>query len=317
VVERGDEREFLAPLPLDLLEPEPRLRSLLDGVGIGTCGELAALPREAVEVRFGADALTLWRLARADDRRSLFRPIPPERPHASLDFLDYEIREAPRLVFTVNALLGNLRGGLEERGEVARSMTLSLILSDGDVVRERVGASRPTASRDIWIRRLQSVLDRVRLPRGVTGVSLEVDEAEPASSTQGDLFDRGFGTASAVEEAVARLLDEQGLIFVSPEITGHPLAESGTRWVPRGAAAAARAGVAAAQPPALTLQLLREPRPTLPIPTVSGPDRIAGGRWSGSPYARDYFRCITEDGRLVWIYRDLKQGRWYLHGWWD
>lgn len=415
VVEPGRERDLLAPLPLDLLDPDPRLRILLDGLGVRTCGELAGLSREAVEVRLGAAAGALWRLARADDRRILFRPIPRERPQASMDFVEYEVRDAARLVFTANALLGSVCSTLESRGERARSISLSLGLASGGVKRERLRSARPTADRDFWIRRLQGLLDRTRLTEPVASVALEVDETEPRSSTQGDLFDRGFATASAVEEAVARLLDEQGPVFVEPESDGHPLAERRTRWVARTADAAAgraepakgrgavrkgpggstarpapgpsradapgRAGLSlvregpsspapggrmgtpgnppavspagpspetstgprlldsGATTPALTLQLLRAPRPigvriafrgvqVLPesylhagewkeIAVAAGPDRVSGGRWEETGFARDYFRCITGDGRLVWLFRDLDENRWYLHGWWE
>ena len=34
-------------------------------------------------------------------------------------------------------------------------------------------------------------------------------------------------------------------------------------------------------------------------------------------YAREYFRCIVDDGGMVWIYRDARADGWYLHGWWD
>jgi hypothetical protein len=50
--------------------------------------------------------------------------------------------------------------------------------------------------------------------------------------------------------------------------------------------------------------------------TVAGPDRVSGGQWE-EPYAREYFRGVTSDGVLVWIFRDARADRWYLHGWWD
>src|SRR5690606_20021244 len=99
VVEAGREREFMARLPLSWLEPEPRLAVLFAGVGLERVGDLAVLSREAVEVRFGAEAVGLWCLARADDCRRLFGPIPPERPHASIDFVDYVVTDPERLIF--------------------------------------------------------------------------------------------------------------------------------------------------------------------------------------------------------------------------
>jgi len=52
------------------------------------------------------------------------------------------------------------------------------------------------------------------------------------------------------------------------------------------------------------------------ITSAAGPDRVSGGQWS-EPYAREYFRCVTDDGMMVWLYRDARSDEWYLHGWWD
>ena len=51
--------------------------------------------------------------------------------------------------------------------------------------------------------------------------------------------------------------------------------------------------------------------------TAAGPDRVSGGRWEEAPYAREYFRCTTGMGVLVWLFRDGTESAWYLHGWWD
>jgi hypothetical protein len=52
------------------------------------------------------------------------------------------------------------------------------------------------------------------------------------------------------------------------------------------------------------------------IVSAAGPDRVSGGQWT-EPYAREYFRCVTDDGMMVWLYRDARLDEWYLHGWWD
>ncbi len=341
IVEAGRERAFLAPLPLELLEPERRLRLLLEGVGLRTCGELAALEREAVEVRFGPAGTQLWRLARADDPRRLFGPIPWERPHASLDFVDYTIRDAERLAFTANALLASICETLRARGQRARSLVLELPLSGGSRIRQVVRVALPTAERAVWLRRIRALLERLVLPDAVAGVSLQVEATEAASATQGDLFDRGFATAGPVEEAIARLVDIHGELFVTPETNGHPLPERRTRWrtqTPAEVSASCTPRDPVIQP-SLMLQLLPEPRRIavrarprrdhlLPLryldggrwhelPTAAGPDRVSGGHWEEQSYAREYFRCVTREGRLVWLFRDAREDAWYLHGWWD
>lgn len=341
LVESGRERAFLTPLSLDLLRPDPHLSPLLAGVGIRTCGHLAALSREAVEVRFGAAGSALWRLTRADDPRLLFGPIPRERPHASIDFVDYAVRDAARLVFSTNALLGSVCQTLRARDERARRMTLSLALSGGGMLRRELRVSRPTADRAAWLARVRDDLERLVLPDTVTGLGLTVEDEEPTSASQGDLFDRGFATVGAVEEAVVRLMDSLGPVFVHPETDAHPLAEQRTSWQPEEPAAVADGGSRPADSlttACLSLQLLPEPRSIavrtrprrdhlLPLryqdrgswhalAEAAGPDRVSGGH-DDAPYAREYFRCVSEDGRLVWLFHDALEDAWYLHGWWE
>jgi hypothetical protein len=348
LVESGAARAFLAPLPLSLLDPDPRLPPLLDGVGLTTCGDLAALPREAVEVRLGVEGVRLWRLARGDDSRLLFRPIPPERPHASIEFVDYQVTDAARLVFTTNALLGTVCETLQTRGERARTMALSLSLGSGSALRRELRCSRPTAQRGPWLDRIRDELERLSLPDTVTGVMLESVGEEPISATQGDLFDRGFATAGAVEEAVARLADTLGAVFLEPKRNDHPLAEVRTHWQVREPAAVVGGGAGKggatvqqempAAAPALALQLLPRPQrlavrsqprrdhrlPTayqqgrqwVGIVSAAGPDRVSGGH-DGEVFAREYFRCATVEGKLLWLFRDALADAWHLHGWWD
>jgi len=48
-----------------------------------------------------------------------------------------------------------------------------------------------------------------------------------------------------------------------------------------------------------------------------GPERIATGWWRSHDVERDYYHIEWEDGTQVWIYRDQRDGRWYLHGFFD
>lgn len=336
-VERGDERRWLGELHVTALVRDARLRVLLDGVGIRTVGDLAVLEREAVEVRFGPEAVGLWRLARADDRRLFFEPVPPERPHGSIDFVDYVLTDPARLLFTANALLGPLCDRLMERGEHARALRLVLPLANGEAWERTLRPARPTASRENWLRLIRGLLERLTVHDAVTGMHLEVGATEPAAVRQGDLFDRGFATASAVEAAVARLAERQAAP-VEPETSAHPLVERRAEWTAAALGPATSIGATVSRR-GLTLQLLPEPRRLrvesalrrdheVPVrlhdgngwrevTVAAGPDRLSGGRWEAEPYAREYYRCVADRGGLLWIYRDGRQGGWYLHGWWD
>jgi protein ImuB len=48
-----------------------------------------------------------------------------------------------------------------------------------------------------------------------------------------------------------------------------------------------------------------------------GPERIATGWWRAKDIERDYYRAECDDGSHVWIFRDQKNGGWFLHGYFD
>ena len=190
------------------------------------------------------------------------------------------------------------------------------------------------------MRLIRTHLDRIELPDSVTGIELRVESVTGEVERQGDIFDRGFGTARATEETVAQLLDDQGAVIVVPSNSGHPLIEKRTTWQQQEPSHAARAHMVreSRADPQLTLQLFPNPRRItvktvrrrdhdLPVKyrendawilveSAAGPDRISGEQWE-KPFAREYFRCVTDDGTLVWMYREAMSGEWYMHGWWD
>src|SRR4029079_17204693 len=207
--------------------------ALLDGIGVETCGELAALAGESVEVRLGADGVRLWKIARGDDYRLISSPIPRALPHASLEWSDYVLTDTERLLFSVNALLGTVCEKLVPRGSLSREMTLDFKLASGDTLSNAIRAGRATASRKTWLRLARATLERMVLPAGVVGLALRAAVVVTDEGHQGDLFDRGFATAAGTEGAPASLAEGQGDRGVRPENSAHPLVERRTKWVER------------------------------------------------------------------------------------
>jgi hypothetical protein len=397
IVPSRTDRMYVGLFPLRVLEVEARLEPLLFGIGISTCGELAALQREAIEVRLGAAAVPLWKLARADDPRLIFSPAPPEAPHASLEWVEYALRDPMRLLFVLNNLIDRVCATIAVNGEGARELTIEFALTNKSVHVEMIRASRPTASRRTWIRLARTRVERIRLAAAVTGITLHASKVAAREAPQGDLFDKGLASSEATEEAVARLIEDQGEVVVAPDNSAHPLLDERTTWAPRKPVEAVTSVYAAeltrreakgpssplpapveeprhsvrltpvpplhivregyepstVNPPKLLLQLAPSPLSitveTTPrrdhlvpirfrdaegwheIVNAAGPERVSGRTWDGDrAYAREYFRCVTKEGVLVWLYRDARgvdpgrarnsrgvAGRWYLHGWWD
>lgn len=339
----GGDRDFLAPFPISVLEPSASLATLLEGVGLEKCGEMARLEGEAVEVRFGAEGVHLWRLSRADDTRPIFTSVARSLPSASMDWVDYALKDPERLVFVINALLGNICKDLKSRGQGAREMTLVFSLANRERYVHPIRPARSTSSQKAWLRLIRTHFERITLPDAVTGIAMRVEAVTGELERQGDIFDRGFATIGAAEETIAQLLDDQGSIVVTPSNTNHPLLDKRTEWVSQEPSrAVSRDGVrekrgASLITPKMMLQLLPQPKRIVVrtrkrrnhscpiqyrdsewtgITSAAGPDRVSGGQWT-EPYAREYFRCVTEHGTLVWLFRDAREDEWYLHGWWD
>lgn len=327
---------FLAPHPYTVLAPPPKLAAALASVGLVTCGDLARLPLEAIEVRFGADGAALWRLARADDPRRIFSSELRTLPSSSLVWEEYALRTTEQLLFVANRLMTTVCTELQTWGEAARGMTMTLTLTDRTVVERPLRVSRETANRSVWMRRLRIVLEQLRIGEGVTGLDIRVDAVGRPATPQGDIFDQGFQTARAIHDVLDRLQDDGDAGPVVLISSRHPLPEHRIRCVPSAVDDLRPAGSLAASPPRLVLQVFPD-APRVEITTVAslparlrsaergmielvmaiGPDHASGDTAMGTPYCREYFTCLTDHGLLLLLFRDVVTDAWHLQGWWD
>jgi hypothetical protein len=293
--------------------------------------------------------MKLWHRACADDERWLFRVPLRAFPNASLEWVEYGLKDPERLLFVINSLAGTVCTELVARGERAREMSLVFALGNRTHRTHRIRSSRPSAEQKRWMRLVREALDTITLPDAVMGVTLRVESVTGHNGAQGDLFDRGFASAPAVEGAIIQLTDDQGDVVVTPDNSEHPLLELRTTWRTRAPSDDDRGTMylptnaptrLKTDAPALTLQLLPTPK-TVTVDTtprrdhvvpvrylddnewhdiveVAGPDRVSGGQWSDA-YSREYFRCVREDGMMVWLFRGAQQqsADWFLQGWWD
>lgn len=121
----------LSPLPVVLLEHDGRVSHLpgeLERLGVGTLGELAALPRGSVAERFGRAGLVAWDLARGEDE-----PLRPRSPGEHLEET-LELPDAacgPQLQRALELLVERLLARPDRRSRPLRSVVLSAALEGG------------------------------------------------------------------------------------------------------------------------------------------------------------------------------------------
>ena len=134
----GDPAAFVAPLPLELLEIDERIRERLRLLGVTTLGELAALPHGPFVRRFGAQAADWHDRARGIDDR----PLEPRPRALRVDRTLYGEGEATseeQVLFALRTLVGWVVDDLATAGKRAGRLVLTLECDDGET---RVLATR-------------------------------------------------------------------------------------------------------------------------------------------------------------------------------
>ncbi len=129
IVPPGQAPAFLAPRPVAILG-EPELAELLARLGVGTVGDLAALPAAEVEARFGLAGLRAHRLARGLDPR----PLTPRPPAADLSVqaeFDPPAEQAEQVIFAAKSLASRMHARLAANGLACVRVRVEVILADG------------------------------------------------------------------------------------------------------------------------------------------------------------------------------------------
>lgn len=186
----------------------------------------------------------------------------------------------------------------------------------------------------------------------ISGLVLMARRAVRCVGGQGELFDlRDPRDDEAIGVLVDRLAAQLGYnAVVRPQLVDDHQPEMTFRWL---AAPEVGCGPEAARPvaaapardgagvggygltwPARPARLLSRPMPVRAIalapdgpPTwfscgrrafgvaeAYGPERIETAWWRGQDVCRDYFRVTADSGEQFWLFRELKAGRWFLHG---
>lgn len=236
LVPPGEDRAFLAPLPLDLLPLPSDLLETLRAAGLRRIGELAARPIAELEARFGPEGVRAGRRARGEDDRPFRTLRVEEPPEASLE-LGRGVEALEPLLFALRRLLAHVGAGLRETGSCAAELLLRLEPEDGPPREWIFGPARPTAREEVLFDLCRAALEaRVEeggLPGAVLGLSLRVRRTAPAGARQGDLFEGGWRDPLAASGALSRLrarLGEGAVAVPDPRRTHRP--EGRNAWRP-------------------------------------------------------------------------------------
>ena len=144
VVPPGDERGFLAPLPVGKLwgiGPKTAERLLQDGVT--TIGELASQPDEWYARKFGKRAQSIRAKAKGQDEDPVKTERSPKSISAETTF-PTDINSPEELRGTLNRLASSVSGQLEKKEVKGRTVTVKLRLSDFTTLTRQTTLKAPT-----------------------------------------------------------------------------------------------------------------------------------------------------------------------------
>lgn len=147
VVPAGGELAYLHPKSVrSLWGVGEATHARLEELGVGTIGELAAMPRAALEARLGASlGAQLWRLARAEDDREVgaggeAKSISVERTY------EHDLRDATVIDEELLRQADRLVRRLRRSGYAARTVTLKVRFADFTTITRRSTSPTPIAT---------------------------------------------------------------------------------------------------------------------------------------------------------------------------
>ncbi len=203
VLEVTDEKAFVTDFPVHLAGLSPAGERLMRHWGMRTLGAFAALSRQAVAERLGAEGVALWDVVNGRDSA----PLQPAREEevfeeriefeTGVEALDPVRRQVQILV---ERLMGRLRSGHLAVDELLLELGQEYAAPLG----RRFRLPEPATREDVVLRTLGIWLESLKSERRVTGVYLRMFPGR-MQARQGELFDAGMADARRLAETLANL----------------------------------------------------------------------------------------------------------------
>ncbi len=315
-----------------LLLSDDKTLNKLKNIGVNNLQDLWRLPRESLARRFGqklTQHLDKLLGMQADPQR-IYKP--PVIFESSME-LPYAASNNKTVVIAVAKLVQGLEDFLREHDAGVAKIYLHLIHFDKTSHDLTVGLRQCSRDASHIIALFREHLERLKTFSAVCEVKIRVDEVIPFIAHAQSIFPQRLFAASVSDnknpQVVAdwhNLLEQLQNRF-GPQVVQHIQVVDEHRpelsWCYTSVWQASSRFGAQEKTLLRPLWLLQKPRylkmkqsPCYRglLKAVHGPERIESGWWEDDNIHRDYYIARDCDHSLLWIYRDLINKQWFLHG---
>jgi len=214
-VAAGEERSFLAPLPIAKLPGiGKKTERKLNGLGINILYELSIMPLSALKSHFGASGEVLHRFANGIDDREVEPPATAKSTSRETTF-GKDTRDRSLLKATLRYLGERVGADLRQRGKRARCITLKLRYADFTTITRRHTLSQTSDSDqtifDTGLGLLKKTLGGERQPVRLIGIGVsELVE----SGRQLEMLDTSARRQEQLDRAIDRIRKKYGFTAI-------------------------------------------------------------------------------------------------------
>lgn len=300
----------------------------LQRMGFATLGDLLALPRAALDRRLGRNT-GHWL-----DRLTGLQPDPqvliaPTREFVTEREFSWSTSNATLLHQPLQHMLDELAAFLRRHQQATQRIDWQFLHGNGNRTHSTLTiiTTRPEISAARWHVLTRVRLENFRLPAPVDAVQLHCRQLMPLAMLPTSLFPE-LAAQQQRDDAVLDLLDRLRARLGEPACrywtgcdTHRPEAAQAMAGTPPDAVLPANRPPATHHP----LWLLPSPAPVThtrdnrlhwqgALTLLGSVERVQAEWWTEQPLARDYWLAQRSDGVLLWIFRNLDDGRWYVHG---
>ena len=347
-----EEKEWLAPLPIDLLDPSDRVSQMLTRLGVYCIRDLLRLPRRALTQRMGPEILELLAHARGESIETPLAECTPTHTEEAID-LESPIGEMEPLKFVLRGMISRLTQRLALRNLACEFIDLALRLEDGGHDARRIHLAAPSLDVLVLLRVSTLALSDRPPNAAIESITLTT-EGRPIRTDQLDLFVPNGPHPTALDQTLAELesLCGEGRVGTPQVPSDHhpaeftlrpfspprtPVSRDDSKSNPLHTQSTPRSFTHHATE--TTLPALRALRPPIHaevqvaqggphfirsaiaqgrVINVSGPWRTTGRWWSESErFAFDHFDVQMQDGIVARLCFDWIKRVWQIDGIYD